>query len=275
MDALIALAESGVREQAARECRRFADVLDGLDPAGWRTPVPTCGEWTVRDLTAHVAWVAEMLGQSVQNSLAGKPGPIADDFASVRARVMESKRAMSEEQLLTDFRTRVAQMAATLDRVRHDDLTLPGWHPAGMWTVARLIVQWLWEVSLHRYDLTASLGRDSEMDPASVTVDLDYIPVVGSRYLNPKADPDLTASYRAATRDPERNIVFRFASGTAEVLADDQTTPADVTFRSDGQTWLLAFVNRIDRAGAMSTGKIRVEGDAALAERFWACVRSV
>ncbi len=275
MDALIALAESGVREQAARECRRVAETLDGLGPAGWRTKVPTCGEWTVRELTAHLAFVAEMLGSSVRKSLAGNPGPVWADIATARSAIYGAKKALNDEQLLTDFRTHAAEISATLEKVRHDDLTTPGWHPAGMWTVARIVVQWLWEVAIHRYDLMNALGRDARMNEETLGICLDYLITASGRYLNGQADSALDATFRASTHDPARDIVFRFGGGQATATAGRAASPAEVVFHSDGQTWLLCFVNRIDRAEAVATGKLRVEGDPALADRFWKSVKTV
>ncbi|KUI32665.1 maleylpyruvate isomerase N-terminal domain-containing protein [Mycobacterium sp. GA-2829] len=54
-----------------RESReRIAGLVRPLDEAGWRTAVPTCPGWTVRDVVAHVVGVAE---EWVDGRLAGVP----------------------------------------------------------------------------------------------------------------------------------------------------------------------------------------------------------
>ncbi len=37
----------------------YIDFVTGLDEAQWSTPVPCCPEWTVHDVTAHVAGLTE------------------------------------------------------------------------------------------------------------------------------------------------------------------------------------------------------------------------
>jgi hypothetical protein len=45
-------------------------------------------------------------------------------------------------------------------------------------------------------------------------------------------------------------------------------TPADVTFRCDGETFILLMYGRIRAQEAVSQGKMTFEGDAALVAAF-------
>jgi uncharacterized protein (TIGR03083 family) len=72
---------------------RIADLVRGLDTAEASTVVPTCPEWTVHDVVAHVVGV-------VADAMAGRLDGVATDpwtAAQVEARRGESIAAMLDE----------------------------------------------------------------------------------------------------------------------------------------------------------------------------------
>jgi uncharacterized protein (TIGR03083 family) len=83
----------------AAERRALADQLDGLDAAQWATP-SLCGEWTVRDVAAHLVVPNKVSIPSVLGAL------IAARFRFERANVALTAREAVHppEEILADLR---------------------------------------------------------------------------------------------------------------------------------------------------------------------------
>ncbi|WP_407285378.1 maleylpyruvate isomerase family mycothiol-dependent enzyme [Streptomyces sp. BP-8] len=138
------------RQAIEREALRFADVAKGADPA---TPVPSCPDWTLADLTRHVGavhrWFSALLTQLVQEpprsrdvelGLPEHPADYADWLA--------------------------AGVPAVADVLRKTDPQAPMW----AWGADQHARFWarrmLFETLVHRVDAERAVGRESDIEPA-------------------------------------------------------------------------------------------------------------
>lgn len=268
MDPAATLASPSFNDQIAHETRRFVETLAGLDAAGWRREVAACPGWDVRELAVHVAFVAENWGATVRQALGGNPAPPWADPAAERARRIGSKRALEDAALLADLRRATHDIQRLLAGITPQQYALPAWHRQGEQSIARYLVYWFWEIGIHGWDLRAAFEPGAGFDAETRDVYVDFLARALPRYLAPGEDPVLTATYWFSLTEPARTISVRLAHGTHEVVPGPEGTP-DVTFHLTGTTWVLATLNRIDPLAATGDGRIQVEGDSALAGRFW------
>ncbi|SCG43703.1 TIGR03086 family metal-binding protein [Micromonospora coxensis] len=136
-------------EVADRYLRRsdvFARTVASVPEDGWDGPTP-CGDWTVRDLVAHVA---EM--NTVHLGRAGAPRravpPVAED-------PLGAWRAIREQVLaaLADPAVAGARVGGRL----------------GDWTYAEVIDRAIgMELVVHHWDLARALGRRARIDPTDI-----------------------------------------------------------------------------------------------------------
>ena len=132
------------------QTRAFGDLIGPADPA---TPVPTCGDWTLRHLFRHVGrgnlWAAQIVSEHRSQPL---------DPKDVRGgRPPEDRDAAI--QWLNDGAQAVID---AVDRVGSDARvwTFLGARPAGWWIRRRLH-----EATVHRADAALALGVEFDLSP--------------------------------------------------------------------------------------------------------------
>lgn len=138
------------RAALLEQTREFGDLIRSADPA---TPVPTCGDWTLRQLFRHVGrgnlWAAQIVGEHRSTPL---------DPRDVRGgRPPEDPDAAIE--WLNDGAKAVI---GAVDRVGSDARvwTFLGIRPAGWWIRRRLH-----EATVHRADAALALGAMFDLSP--------------------------------------------------------------------------------------------------------------
>ena len=242
------------------------DVL-ALPPDAWDAPT-NCPPWQVRQLIAHVVMSGDGFRQSVERGLAGSAEP-------------PHATGDRDRQIAELARSSPAELVAALNNVTdgfealYRDLDEAGlesicYHRRGNRSARWFAYHRLAEVAFHRWDFHRSLGRDAQFDDA---VALTLLPTLlesnaprtyaaglsaecgnGERYLLAAAD-DPTARW-LVTIHPDRLDVAR---GDAN---------ADVTIAGPPGQLALLIYGRADLGELRRDGTVRVEGDAAIAERF-------
>lgn len=138
------------RAALLEQTRAFGDLIRSADPA---TPVPTCGDWTLRQLLRHVGrgnlWAAQIIGErrsqplDPRDVLGGRPPEdpgAAIDWLNDGA------------QAVIDAVGRVGSDARVW--------TFLGARPAGWWVRRRLH-----EATVHRADAALALGAEFDLSP--------------------------------------------------------------------------------------------------------------
>ncbi|MGW5464362.1 maleylpyruvate isomerase family mycothiol-dependent enzyme [Streptomyces sp. NPDC003996] len=137
------------REAVARETLRFCEVTEGVDPA---TPVASCPDWTLADLTRHVGalqrWFCTLLTRLVQEP--------------PRSRDVE----LGLPEHASDYPGWVAAGVPAVAAVLRD--TDPG-APMWVWGEDRHARFWvrrmLFETLVHRVDAERAVGLTPDIDP--------------------------------------------------------------------------------------------------------------
>ena len=197
------------RAALLEQTRAFGDLIRSGDPA---TPVPTCGEWTLRQLSRHVGrgshWAAQIVAERRIEPL---------DPRDVR-----NGRPPDDPDAAIDWLNDGAQaLIDAVDRVGADARvwTFLGPRPAGFW-----LRRWLHEVTVHRADAALALGREFDLPPESAAdAGSEWIELVASRQSHNHAKGD------AAVRGPVTGLLLALTRRrTAADLGVDVLGDADV-----------------------------------------------
>jgi uncharacterized protein (TIGR03083 family) len=247
--------------------RDLGSQLSALSPEAWDGPT-NCEPWRVRDLAAHIVSSGEGFAVSVQRALAG----------SVEPGVSHEERDRRQAALAAADPATVARELATLtdafEGLYRDldeaGLSAIGYHRRGNRPVRWFAAHRLAEVAFHRWDLQLSLGQEPELDeevaalllptllesnaPRTYAAGLSAQRGIGERYLLAVAG-DPTARW-LVTIDPDR------------LEAGRGDAPADVTITGSAAALALLVYGRSELSALFQADAIRLEGDAALAERF-------
>jgi uncharacterized protein (TIGR03083 family) len=130
--------------QETRE--RIVALMTGLDDAAWSTAVPACPAWSVRDVVAHLAAVAE---EWVDGRLTGPP---TDEDTAAQIARFDAYDAVEILAAWTESAARMERMAETTG------LKSP-----------------LGDVTSHEHDIRGAVGRPGARDSAAVWYSSDQL----------------------------------------------------------------------------------------------------
>lgn len=145
------MSDAGVLYREERE--QIIELVEVLDDAGVATPVPTCPEWTVREVIAHLAGVCDDV---INGNIAGVG---SDEWTAAQV----AKRAgASMADLLQEWK----ELGPQIDDIAPQ---LPGW--AG----AQLIT----DTTTHEHDVRMALGAAGNRDSEAVLMGAEMLVLVG------------------------------------------------------------------------------------------------
>ncbi len=230
-------------DELDREVDRFADALADADDATW---VPSCPEWSVRDLTRHLGTVHRW----------------AQELVRVRATERISLAGFADTGTAADgdwLRSGGRSLSQTL-RAANPDESMWAWgadQHVRFWARRQLH-----ETLVHRIDLELALGVTSSVEPA---IALDAV----DEFLgNLKSDRDIKVRARSTSANGER-LQFRTSDSSTlwnvalsvdgHELIDELSDPDAVLIAEPGE--LLAVVLR---RRAIEECDVVIEGDEGL-----------
>jgi len=234
-------------DELDREVDRFADVLANADPG---SPVPSCPEWRVADLTAHLGTVHRWAQELVR----------VRSTERIRRVVADGEGVLFDSEWL---RVGGHSLVATLRSADPDE-------PMWAWGADQHVRFWarrqLHETLVHRIDLELAMGAASDVDPA---IALD---AVDEFLANVKSDRDIAVSARQS--HPE-----------GEGLAIRSTNPAmswDVQLSRDGYEFVelsaepdaliiaepLELLMVLLRRRPLEQCDVSIEGDGSLVDHW-------
>lgn len=199
---------------------RIADIV----PRGLETAVPFLGDWTVRDLVAHVGAVyafanANLIAQATEVTSPGSVGAAPDD-----------------EQLIAWFLERREVLQQSL---RSADLAAEGWTFAGMRPGSFWVRRMAHETAVHLWDAETALGAATAMDPAMAKDGIDEYADISLRHSSSRPDrtyPDSTLHLHCT--DTEGEWMFaRDEDGS--VVVTEEHGKGDAAVRGTAESLLL------------------------------------
>jgi len=232
------------------ETARVTAWLRSLDPGA--LDGPAIGDWTIRQVVAHLVGVAEFYAGNVERGAAGdieppKGRPPAGSMrgASAAAGVAAGAAALAEATAadpIGAFERSAAALAERLRSLGPDQLDLPGYHPGGLLPLNRFLLLRAKELCVHDWDLRAPTdpsARISDLGVAAVLLIIDERIASGS--LRWAYQPD------AAVDEPVRIHVRLDGGAWDRVVTVDHDT-VEIEPETSG--------------GAAPSGRVSGEGEA-------------
>lgn len=271
-----------VVQHVIAESERLIAYLHTLSSEAWRTP-SACDRWEVRDVVAHLATQGEFYADAITRSLQGEPAPPggfpapgsvnAVSNADRGAQYAIAKREQWGDHVLEAFRTTNDQLNHLLTSLGPQDWEKPlyyvslgiapmRWRPA-----IRLL-----ELVMHGWDIRSRLMADAHVTDASLPILVD---IICGPFLAP---PSWLFAPGSRLSTPLRYRWVLTGAGAREqdmVIAGDSvrgepagTVAANVTFRSDTETFVLVMLSRLPLSEAVAQRRLVAEGDTAQVDAF-------
>ena len=245
---------------------RLAQDIAELSPATWEGPT-NCPPWRVRDLAVHLVTSGEGFVASIRNGLAGSTAPPA---AEGRERRHAELNAAGPHAVAAALRAVTETFERLYAGLPEQQLASICFHRRGNRSVRWYAAHRLAEVAFHGWDLWTSCGRAPRLDDE-----------VAMLLLPTLLESNVPRTY-AAGQSAERGRGERFqltvrddpSAAWQVTIEPDQLTSrrgsgqADLTIVAPPAALALLVYGRADLHGLVNAGVARLEGEAALVDRF-------
>ena len=223
-----------------REGNRLADTADTIDLAA---PVPTCPDWTLRDLLRHIGGIHRWAGEHIRDRL---PRVLqVDDFRDLVGEWPDDPALVDwyrvELQLLLDtFRAAPRDIDCARFLKSPDPLTF--------WTRRQAH-----EATIHRVDVEAIVGRLTPVDPEFALDGIDELVdgFVPRPFMKLRSPEPLTLAIEPD--DGDRTWVLTITE--EPVTVSTGRAGADCTINGSASNVLFALWNRTNAGNLTITGR--------------------
>jgi uncharacterized protein (TIGR03083 family) len=261
-----------VLEAEVRAVKEYVSTLslEDLEKAS------ACEGWTVADVVGHLAgqpFVSRM-NRGLQGDISPDGGASAvathdeDRFARNIFDRAKSTNEQYGERLLEILCQHLGEDVGFFNDAKPGDWDKLCYWPPGPEPVRTMLDMRISELTMHIWDIRSVLHDQYHLSNDSVMVLIDTVDRAARRAFRP--DPSLANPVRhrfviAGPISTGRDIVVAAEGARVEPAGSDAP---DVTFRCDGETYVLVMYGRLKAETAMADGRLTFEGNAQLASGF-------
>ena len=215
------------------QTQAFGELVRGADPL---TPIPTCPDWTLKQLFRHVGrgtrWAAQIISERRSEP--------------VNPRDVRHGKPPDDTDAAIDWLNGGAHAVITaIDQVGSDARvwTAAGIRPAGWW-IRRL----LHEVGVHRADAALALGADYDVSPElaadAISEWIELMVLQAARQTTPPVERGRTLHLHATDAGLGPTGEWTIAHGDGGLSWTHDHGKGDVALRGPARDLLLAIVRR-------------------------------
>lgn len=261
-----------------QEVAAFKERVAAMSPEDWERP-SACVGWSVADVIAHLSGQAFALnvGRGLQGDFSPPPGaaPVTDhnedEFARNIFQRAFNTRAEAGDRLQETLFERLDASVEVFDAVGPGQWDNLCYWPPGPEPVHTMLDMRISELTMHAWDVCSVLDSDYRLSEGSVRVLMDTVNRAARRAFRP--DPTIPAPqvYRFVIEEPVSAVnELVIANEEVQLRQGQGAGNADVTFKCDGETYVMVMYGRMTPDEAIVSGKLDWDGDERLALGFGA-----
>jgi len=255
--------------------QQMGKYLAGLTPEQWSRP-SACDLWEVRDVVSHLIGGVERQMDSLARGLRGDSAP-PTDFAPREAEVISTTNAQRDIErrqglgkgLLEAFTSCYDQLDDILAGIKGDQWESPCWHHRrGTLTAREHVDLRIQELAIHDWDLRSGLEPEAQVDPESALALLDIAPAWLGMTFRPGAplSPSVVYRWEISGSSPQRFDLT--VQGDKFSIEPPGGEPADVTINCSADAYVLLVYGRLTAQEGVASGRLNIDGDPELMQRF-------
>ena len=259
---------------AMAESDRLKEYLGSLSPGAWSKP-SACESWEVRDVIAHLAWIAESyterIYQSLQEGSSLPEGqPAKTPFSEDNAQRAVSRRERLGDQVFSDFSRTANELNQLLTTLRPRDWDKPHYYASLGIAPMRLRPDlWISELSMHGWDIRSRLEPEAHLSDESLPVLTDMVRDQLTKWiLSPGPRLPEPIRYRWELTGAGATNMDILVEGDKVSVEPAGTGKANVTFRCGTEAFILVVFGRLTIDAAGAADRLTIQGDKALAHEF-------
>lgn len=264
---------------AIAESEQLKQYLSSIPPEAWNKP-SACNRWEVRDVVAHLAWVAESYAERIYQSLQGDSSPPggqpapgsgnAASFAEGNAQRAISRRERLGDQVFSDFNQTKDQLNQLLATLGPQDWDKPHYYASlGIAPMRFRPDLWISELAMHGWDIRSRLEPDAHLSDDSLPVLMDVAPGQLTRFIfSPRPRLPAPIRYRFELTGAGASDSDIVVEGDKASMEPAGTGKADVIFHCDTETFILIAFGRLTTDAAIAADRLTIQGDNRLSLEF-------
>lgn len=263
------------------EADGLAQFLETLSADDWQRP-SACDLWAIRDVAAHLIWVADFYTDTVSRGRQGdisrpadRPPGDAPEPAAMPAYFHQHAMRVRDRfgtALLPTFRSSLRTLSNVMGGLSPQEWEIPCAffpHFGGTLPAQAFLFLMIQELVIHGWDIRSRFDGTATLSPASLPPLLERIrirfglPGFATFPMNAHRWPLVRYQFdlRAESAPSYDVIVER---GTARMEPSGKA-PADVILRCDRATFALMMYKRLTLDPAVAQGRVTIEGNHELA----------
>lgn len=245
------------------------ELCASLTAEDWGKPTD-CPGWTVKDQLAHMAAIESiLLGRPPATGEAPRAPHVKNPLGERNEIEVEARRPLAPEGILEEFRDVTAERLKRLSSLGEEGWDREVTGPFGQMKLRDALPIRILDTFYHEQDIRVATGRPGHLSGAVAKLAFDRLAgamgmVVGKRV----APPDGTTVVFAVGA-PGRTFALRVEGGRANP-ADPPPDAPTARLTMDLETFLRLVGGRWSAEEVQTSGRVRIEGDAALGERVLA-----
>jgi uncharacterized protein (TIGR03083 family) len=266
------------------EFERLKQYLVALPADAWTKP-SACALWEVRDVVVHLITGIEAYTQRITRARQGDTSPPEGVTAPRNFQTLSQEERRQREIRLAQgviarrghlgndmpsvFGQAWDQFHRLLVTLNAYDWHKPCYHSCGIIPLYAVVHAGIFELAIHGWDIRSALEPSAHLSPDALTVMPDYFAACLHWFFLPGARLPTPIRYRFAftgTLNSTWDIVIEGDQAHMEPAVN--ATPANATFRCDGETFALMMCGRMGFDAALGDKRIIPTGDMAVAQEF-------
>ena len=254
-----------VRRSLEGQTLRTADLLRSMGEPG--LPIPD-SEWTVGEAAAHLAIGAEGYSEYARGSTRRHPIDLTDVAGSTR-RALQAMPERNGHKLAAMLESGIGLFLDATAGYDADDAVR--WHSDMSVPCATITSFLLVEQLLHGWDIARAAGAPWTIPPDAARLVIAAVGPFLAFAVDREAAATVEGEYELSIDGgPRFYALCRFGGLT---IGTAPTGTVDCRLSGDPVTWVLALWGRVPWDEVLASGKIAVDGSAALAARFKSLLR--
>jgi uncharacterized protein (TIGR03083 family) len=245
--------------------RDLCAELRALDEPDWEAP-SACTEWTVRDVTAHMAESNDRFFQVVRAAVADEPPPAMS--TEERAARREAVKARPTPKIIDQLEQRMSAIFDLLERAPAATLARTVTVPAGQLTLDQVAATRLSESTLHTWDIRSARDRAATLPSESAALMLPSVLAQAPRLARRERLQGLTATYLLETTGPGGGPVTLEVRDGAARVSRGAPKQADATIRLPVEACIRLIWGRLDLEHAIAAGIAQADDDRDAVQRL-------
>ena len=245
----------------------IADACSGLGPEDWERPTE-CPGWTVRDLLSHLIGIERSLMGDAAPVLAGPvPGHVRNPIGEMNEAWVAARRDRPGDDVVAEFTAVTARRLDELRALGPENWEQVGWSPVGDVPYREFMVVRVFDSWVHEQDARRALGRPGGRGGAGERITVERVVSAMGYVVGKKVAPPEGASIVWEVTGPVPTSVALTVSGGRARPAGRAPDHPTARFDLDDETFWRLGCGRVRADEVLSSGEVRVTGDADLGRR--------